>query len=270
MAPARKPNRYVQLIEKIFHAHYSTGDQAVDFERAEIISTATELNIPLPKNLGDLIYTFRYRVTLPESIKKLETREKEWIIRPVGRAKYRFALVPRWNLVPNPNWTAIKIPNATPGMIERYAFTDEQSLLAKLRYNRLIDIFSGVTCYSLQNHLRTTVATMGQVETDEIYVGVDRFGVHYVIPVQAKGGNDKLSVVQIEQDIALAAEKFPGLVCRAIGAQFMDGGVIALYEFDSSDQGITVRSEKHYTLVAHEELTAEDFATYRKSQSELT
>ena len=99
---------------------------------------------------------------------------------------------------------------------------------------------------------------MGQVETDEIYVGVDRFGVHYVIPVQAKGGNDKLNVVQIEQDIALAAEKFPDLICRAIGAHFMDEGVIALYEFDNSDKGITVRSEKHYTLVAPDALTAED------------
>ena len=41
---------------------------------------------------------------------------------------------------------------------------------------------------ALQNHLRTTVAGMGQVETDEIYVGVDRSGSHYVVPVQAKGG----------------------------------------------------------------------------------
>jgi hypothetical protein len=30
--------------------------------------------------------------------------------------------------------------------------------------NRIIDIFTGVTCYSLQNHLRTTLTDIGQVE----------------------------------------------------------------------------------------------------------
>ncbi len=61
------------------------------------------------------------------------------------------------------------------------SFTDEQALLATVRYNRLTDIFTGVTCYSLQNHLRTTVRGVGQVETDELYVGVDRLGKHYAI-----------------------------------------------------------------------------------------
>jgi hypothetical protein len=63
------------------------------------------------------------------------------------------------------------VPDATPGIVAKYSLNDEQALLAKVRYNRLIDIFTGVTCYSLQNHLRTTVAELGQVETDEIYVG---------------------------------------------------------------------------------------------------
>lgn len=90
----------------------------------------------------------------------------------------------------------IKVPDATPGIIAKYALNDEQALLAKVRYNRLLDIFTGVTCYSLQNHLRTTVPNMGQIETDELYVGVDKRGVHYVLPVQAKGGKDKLGIVQ--------------------------------------------------------------------------
>ena len=60
---------------------------------------------------------------------------------------------------------AIKIPDATPEIIAAYALgDDEQALLAKVRYNRLIDIFLGLTTYSLQNHLRTYVAGMGQIE----------------------------------------------------------------------------------------------------------
>jgi len=77
-------------------------------------------------------------------------------------------------LAPNPNLAETKVPDATPGIVAKYAFNDEQALLARLRYNRLVDIFTGVTCYSLQSHLRTTVPSMGQVETDEIYVGLDK------------------------------------------------------------------------------------------------
>ena len=94
-----------------------------------------------------------------------------------------------------------------------YALSDEQALLAKLRYNRLLDTFTGLTCYSLQNHLRTKVPNVGQVEVDEIYVGLDRKGAHYVLPIQAKGGNDQINIVQIEQDLAMCAAKFPALQC---------------------------------------------------------
>jgi hypothetical protein len=158
-----------------------------------------------------------------------------------------------------------KVPDSTPGVIEMYALSDEQALLAKLRYNRLIDIFTGVACYPLQSHLRTTVASVGQVETDEVYVGVDRKGVHYVFPIQAKGGDDRLSTVQVEQDITMCAEKFAGLVCRPIAAQFMAGKLIALFELAPTETGIAVASEKHYRLVPPDALSPEELRQYRDS-----
>lgn len=39
-----------------------------------------------------------------------------------------------------------KVADATPGMIAMYAAGDEQALLARIRYNRLIDVFMGVVC----------------------------------------------------------------------------------------------------------------------------
>ena len=158
-------------------------------------------------------------------------------------------LVAEWSVTPNLALLCIKVPDATPGMIAKYALDDEQALLAKLRYNRLIDIFTGLACYSLQNHLRCGVAGMGQVETDEIYVGVNRHGAHAVIPVQAKAGRDRMSVVQIEQDFALCAQHFTDLICRPIGAQFMAEDVIALFEFVATENGVAVREERHYQLV---------------------
>ena len=69
---------------------------------------------------------------------------------------------------------------------------------------------------------------------------------------------DKLGVVQIEQDITLVAQKFPSLVCRPIGAQFMREAVIALFEFEVIETDVTIRDERHYRLVAADELTPEE------------
>jgi hypothetical protein len=257
-------NRYEQIIERIFLAHYKRGASEVTFDREEIPKVADKLGIQIPKNLGDLIYTFRYRVALPAAIVEKAPKGKEWIIRPVGRSKYQFVLVRKWAITPNPALSQIKVPDATPGMIVKYALSDEQALLAKLRYNRLIDIFTGVTCYSLQSHLRTSVPSLGQVETDEVYIGVDRQGAHYVIPVQAKGGKDRMSVVQIEQDIAICSTKFEDAICRPVGAQFIEGDLIALFEFEMTTDGVRVRSEHHYQLVAPEELTSELLEIYKQ------
>lgn len=259
----REPNRYAQIIERIFLSRYQDGTREISFERDDIVHVAAELQIRLPKNLGDVIYSFRYRVALPEAIQARTAEGEAWIIRPAGRSRYRFVSVTERPITATPMMAETKVPDATPGVIARYASNDEQGLLAKLRYNRLIDVFTGVTCYSLQNHLRTTVPGIGQVETDEIYVGIDRRGAHYIFPVQAKGGRDKINIVQIEQDAALCGHKFPALICRPIAAQFMQDDLIVLFDFEEGENGLALSSEKHYRLVPPEEITEDDLEAYR-------
>jgi len=256
-------NRYVQLIEAIFNRFYREGATEIPFERSDINRAADELGIKLPKNLGDVLYSFRYRVSLPASIVDKAQEGYAWIIRPAGRAHYKLVLVKQAVITPSNVLVETKIPDATPGIIAKYPMNDEQALLAKIRYNRLIDIFTGITCYSLQNHLRTTVPNIGQVEIDEIYIGIDKRGAHYILPVQAKGKFDNIGVVQIEQDLAVCANKFSSLICRSIAAQSMDNDVIALFEFESTIEGVKVVSEKHYRLVKPTDLTMDELESYR-------
>jgi len=75
--------------------------------------------------------------------------------------------------VPRLNQLVVKIRDATPAIIQAHALGNEQALLAKVRYNRLVDIFLGTTASSLQNHLRPTVKGIWQIEIDELYVGLD-------------------------------------------------------------------------------------------------
>ena len=262
----KKPNRYSAIIGTIFKNHYKKGMTQFEFSREEFVEIAKSLGIVLPKNLGDTIYSFRFRTALPREIIETAGKGREWVIELAGRALYRFRLAKVANVVPNPNLIAIKIPDATPEIIAAYALSDEQALLAKVRYNRLVDTFLGLATYSLQNHLRTTVKAMGdsQIEIDEVYVGVNKYGEQFALPMQAKGGSDRLSVVQTAQDLACCREKFPGLTCRPIAAQFMSDTVIAMFELALDGEDVKLVEEKHYQLVPSDQISPDDLRRYAK------
>lgn len=250
-APLRPPHRYHALIDQIFFQHYAEGMSSFEFERRELEEAAEGLGIKLPKNLGDVVYSFRFRIGFSQRVLATQPPSMEWRIELAGRGRYRFVLGRENRIVPSESLIRTKIPDATPEIIAGYALDDEQALLAIIRYNRLIDIFLEITTHSLQNHLRTSVKKIGQIEIDELYVGLDSQGGHYVIPVQAKGGKDQISVVQTTQDIRACAEKFPNTLCRPVSVQFMQGRVIAMFELALQDGELRVVQERHYLLVPY-------------------
>ncbi len=258
---------YSALILQIFKRHYREGLESFVFSRDEIPQASRTLGRKLPKNLGDVIYSMRYRASMPPEIAATATAGKEWRIEGAGPAMYRFRLGRINRIVPDPNHKTIKIPDATPQIVRQRALDDEQALLAIIRYNRLVDVFLGVSAFSLQNHLRTSVKDMGQIEIDELYVAVDKRGVQYVVPVQAKSGRDKISVIQAKQDLAFCRERYPDLVSRAISAQFMADDKIAMFELEESGDGeIEIAEQRHYRLVPGSDITSDELRKYRRTR----
>lgn len=260
---SKRQNRYAAIIEEIFRRHHKPGAIKIRFDRDEFEEVAKDLGIARPKNLGDTIYSFKFRQELPGGVANTAPDGYEWIIQGEGVAKYSFRLVRPVRIVPREDLVVVKIPDATPEIISAYALGDEQALLAKVRYNRLVDIFLGIAAYSLQNHLRTTVRGIGQIEIDELYVGIDRAGRQYIVPVQAKGGKDKHGRQQTEQDIACCQEKFPNLICRSVSAQFITSSKIAMFELAIQDGDVKILAEEHYELVPASQVSPEDLALYR-------
>lgn len=262
----KKVAAYYQIIEKIFFDHYAAGSDDFEFTREEIGTAADTLRVKRPKNFGDVVYTFRYRRHLPKNVLDTQPAGKYWLILGAGDARYRFRLSCLAHVDATPGLLVRKIPDATPQIIEHYSFTDEQALLAKIRYNRLIDVFLGVTAYSLQNHLRTKIENYGQIEIDELYVGLDARGAQYVVPVQAKGGRDKLGVIQTIQDTVFCQtrERYQNSVPRPVSAQFMSDGVIALFELHFDGDDVSIVQERHYRLCPSDSIKSTDLDAYRK------
>ncbi len=267
-AKAAKENRYKVILAKIFEDRYTLGATEIPFGLADYKPVVNSLQIEMPENPPDIVYSQRYRTLSIPSILATQPEGYEWTIEGRGKGKYAFKLGEQVRIEPNPALASIKIPDSTPEIIAAYALTDEQALLARVRYNRLVDIFLSVTAYSLQNHLRTFVKGYGQIEVDEVYVALDRIGRQFIVPVQAKGGRDRLSVVQTRQDMLMCEEHFSELVCRAVSAQFMPNNLIAMFELGSEDGRTVIQQERHYRLCSASEIDAEDLARYNNSASD--
>ncbi|MFT0899048.1 endonuclease [Candidatus Methanoprimaticola sp. MG2] len=244
-----KTNIYKRIIEHIFFSHYEENVDSFRFDREEITNAANTLDINVPKNIGDLVSAFKSgRQTLPNSILSTAPKGKKWLIRNVSTATYQFFLSEAINVEPDPSLKIISIFDSTPDIVLNYIKSDEQALLAIIRYNRLIDTFLGMTCHTLQSHWRTQVTGIGQIEVDEIYVGTDSDGNGYIIPVQAKHGKEKLEYVQLEQDIKCCNQYYPDLICSPVGCQFIDNTIIAMFELNIENGHIVKKKEKHYRL----------------------
>ena len=106
----KEANRYTRILEAIFARHYKKGVSEIDFQRTEFSQVAEELGIILPKNLGDVLYSFRYRILLPKSISSKAPKGYEWIIRPAGKGKYKLVIVKQSVVAPSRILAETKIP----------------------------------------------------------------------------------------------------------------------------------------------------------------
>lgn len=87
-----KQGAYKKIIEEIFFAHYKKGETEFLFEREEIADTAQALGLDRPKNLGDVVYSFRFRTALPQKVLDTQPKGLEWLIWSAGDAVYKFKL----------------------------------------------------------------------------------------------------------------------------------------------------------------------------------
>ncbi|NKQ36404.1 MAG: endonuclease [Chloroflexi bacterium] len=266
-------SKYEQIIEWIFFNNYREADAVVPFTRDELALASSELGFARIKNLGDIPYSFRFRRNLPEAIQTTAPQNSEWIIVGTGIGKYAFRLASPGKIKPSSHYYPVKVPDATPEIVRLYASgTDEQALLTRVRYNRLVDIFTGLTCYSVQNHLRTTVSRIGQVEIDEIYVGVNKRGTHFILPCQAKSPGDQFGIAQVLQDMALCQERYPTAVCKPIALQFTAENNVAMLELAIREENnilkLNVVEEKHYQLVPRSEISESELKLLIKNEPE--
>lgn len=236
--PKRKQNRnlsqstdYDKVIVEVFQHHYRKGVSYLKFKKDELAEVCLKRGITV-RNIPDIIYTYRSRRMLPRRI--LATGH--WAIEPAGRGAYAFRLLrnPPYFEIPFSDYAPVNIYNAIPEVVEGLLRQDEQSLLTRVLYNRLVDIFTGLTCFHIQNHYRSFVTGMGEVELDALYVGVDKTGTLFVLPIEAKSQaeSEMIGRIQVSQMAKLVRQDFAELRRRILAIKAIADGTIAMVEFD--------------------------------------
>ncbi|MDA8093079.1 MAG: hypothetical protein M0T84_04075 [Betaproteobacteria bacterium] len=105
--------------------------------------------------------------------------------------------------------------------------------MTRLRYNDILSKFLEIRTYQVQGHERTNLSC-GQIEVDEVYVGIDGAN-KFIIPISGKGGDkDCLSYTQALNlsNYALEKKRYQGYVGRPLGVAKQSDGTIFVVEFN--------------------------------------
>ena len=246
-----KLNAYDKVLIAVFKKHWRTGLTEVFFSKDDLINEASRIGVRI-KNLADILYTYRSRRALPDEIKS----KGNWVIAARGSGKYAFVVVAGSSVVEISRHLKIyPIPYAVPEIVGSNLAQDEQGLLTIVRYNRLLDVFTGLACFHLQSHFRTQVPNHGQVEIDDLYVGIDKDGQGFVLPVEAKGEGESLGVDKAVALTLFARTKYRHLICRPIAVIRESANLITCVEFEPVEElsKVVVLDIRRYQLIQESE-----------------
>ncbi|MDD2763901.1 MAG: hypothetical protein PHE83_08025 [Opitutaceae bacterium] len=224
------PNRYSQIVLAVFRTRWTRGAEQIFFTQDDLIAEAKKVGASV-KNLPDVLYTFRDRQPLPAEILKTGN----WVIDARGPGQYALLKIEGPTKIELPSRPKVyDIPYAVPDIVAANLKHDEQGLLTMVRYNRLLDVFTGLACFHLQSHIRTQLPNYGQLEIDDLYLGVDKSGQGYVLPIEAKDSGDPLGIHKPVGIARFAAAKYPSLRCRPIAILRTAADTFAFMEFEPS------------------------------------
>jgi len=250
-------SRYQDVLVELFRRRYRRGVVELAFTVEEIQEAAVALHGRRLGNAADVVYSLRNRIDPPPEI----AAHGHWVAASSGRRGVyvlrRINRAPRIPIPAQADLAPIEVPDATPEIVQRYAGSDEQGVLARIRYNRLLDLFLEKVAYHLQGHFRTAVLEGSQIEIDELYVGVDKQGDWYIIPVEAKGAREpeEISLYQLENMVIFAGERYPELqAVPVVAKQMPDRSIVLLRMTAERDfERMAICDCRRYRLVQVEE-----------------
>jgi len=159
----------------------------------------------------------------------------------------------------------IKIPDGS-GNHRPLRHHGRTSALGEGPVQSLVDIFLRVTAYSLQTNpfvprCRESVRSRSTSCTSRFR----NTGQQFIVPVQAKGGNDQISAAQVAQDLSFADDVFHLSRRGWLQCSSRLSDVVVMFELAFQDDDLKLVDEKQYVLVPACQVTDDDLSTMARS-----
>lgn len=165
-----------------------------------------------------------------------------------------------FDTLPEPEPWGDPIIDVTPRAVLEHTIGAVDLLLARVRYNKLIDRLLKCVAHSLHTDLTYCSRTFGEITVGEVYHAVNKRGAEFVVAVQANTTSPSFGPDQAELDLEVCEELFPDLAPRFVHVElehFSWGDVVVMYSLRNNKRGIQFDDEGHYRLVSSETVTSE-------------
>ena len=168
----------------------------ISFERTDILEICAKEFGKAPKNLGDIIYSLRYRLDYLSTYDYLLEKDYTWTLLSTGIGKYELSPLKKLRIPSLESEDIIYIKDNTPKHIHELRPLNDQSLLMKIIQNDILNEFLQDDLVFLQAHHKVNLQNWGQAEIDGILAS--NYSPHLYL-VEVKGYTEVIAWPQMIQ-----------------------------------------------------------------------
>ena len=153
----------------------------------------------------------------------------------------------------------VGILDNTPTVVGQLARDERELLLARLRFNRLLDNFLGISTFPVHLLFDSPFYDSIGPEVEELHFGIAPFGDKCMVIVLSERWNGSPAISKLRASSEVPFKYSHNMRVHFILAHQTGGNCLALIELDLSSQRSKVKAEKHYEFIKPDELNAHDY-----------
>lgn len=201
----------------------------ISFERTDILDVCKNEFGEAPKNLGDIVYSLRYRLDYLSNYDYLLEKDYTWTLLSTGIGQYELAPLKKLRLPNLESENVLYVDDQTPAHIHKLRPLNDQSLLMKVIQNGILNEFLQDDLMFLQAHHKVNLNNWGQAEIDGILASNNSSHLYLI---EVKGYTEVIGWPQMIQLKMYAQQNHPDVLFTPVFIQSHRDWSFSVVQFD--------------------------------------
>lgn len=236
-------NKAKSFIKHLIEKNFTASQDSIPFSRDDVSLYCLKKFKKIPKNVGDIIYSLRYRMDYLSTFDHLLDPDYTWTLLSLSTGQYELKPMPKLKLPDLTSVPVISKIDKTPEHIHNLRPLNDQSLLMKIYQNKVLSEFLEDDLILLQAHHKVNLKDWGQAEIDGIVASETSPRLYLV---EVKGYTEVIGWPQIIQLKMYAEQNHPGLPFTPIFVQSHRDWSFSIVQFDFNSEFPQVTKSERY------------------------